>query len=683
MVNVPGFPTIVGYLGVGTHNPYTKKSIRMPTLYSGAKTAKGITRWAMRKMASFVTVVKNDKGLEAFQEDASKAKTKTVVLFSAKNKVAPLLKSLSTDFHRRLSFAAVHGTANETAKMVAAAGVTEFPALLVFEGEATTAFEGDFKDKAAIAAFLEGHARDAAALAAEDAAKRSGVKPTAELTPENFEKTVLGSEEAWVVAYTADGKAVADSLTGWDEMHGQLHDQGLLRSGRVNCKGHTDAESGFCKDVLHKRGKKGLPALVVYPAHKVSDAKDAIFMGGLDVDDAAEKAGDSIKSTLMPLPLGMDPQILDKFMAQGVQQKKVALILFTKKDGPPAGLRSISAEFSGLANVAFVSSPPQATLDRFQIKKLPQMVLMAPGAEEKDPAGGEEKKMNFQIVMYQESTHGKMNFNNIAGFLHSVGLRKENMKGGSGANKAESASLEKREIGPIQQLTAKNFEALCGSKRLCVVGVFDGAGESPRWNWPDSLAEELLTLESIRGEANAAYRFMWLDGVCNAGAAAALGVENGMPSLVVYSPKKKVSAPLVGSFNNKTVAKFLKGVLSGRTRTSPVRGAVTFIDQDCGEFHEAQAAAMEPEAPQEEADDMMAEILAEEAREKEELKATLKAEKKARKEAEKAEKAAKVKAEEDEKEAVKAKARKKRRKKKKAKKKKAAAAKKKKAAKKD
>merc|ERR1711871_630501 len=95
-----------------------------------------------------------------------------------------------------------------------------------------------------------------------------------------------------------------------------------------------------------------------------------------------------------------------------------------------------------------------------------------------------------------------------------------------------------------------------------------------------------------------------------------------------------------------------KGVLSGRVRTSPVRSDVKLNEQDCAEFHKAQAAAMEEETQLDDADDMMAEILAEEQREKEELAAQIKAEKEAAKQAAKKAKEEKEKAEEAEKAAA-------------------------------
>ena len=120
------------------------------------------------------------------------------------------------------------------------------------------------------------------------------------------------------------------------------------------------------------------------------------------------------------------------------------------------------------------------------------------------------------------------------------------------------------------------------------------------------------------------YVFMWADGGCLTDFADAFDVQpSKLPTAVAYAPKKARYASFVGVFGEESVADLLTGVLSGRVKTQSLFQAVPAPDagKDCAALAAAAAAGGsmgdgEPLVEDEDMGDMMAEILAEEARAK-------------------------------------------------------------------
>jgi hypothetical protein len=227
-------------------------------------------------------------------------------------------------------------------------------------------------------------------------------------------------------------------------------------------------------------------------------------------------------------------------------------------------------------------------------------------------------------------------------------------------------------VPELQEVTAANWETLCppSASTLCAIAFLTGGP-----NASDTFEAELAAAtDAAMAHARDPYNFMWADGNCLLEFADAFDVQpSKLPTVVAFSPKKQRYAGFVGVYGEESIRDLLGGVLSGRVKTKPM-SPTTPEDADCAAAHEARKVAMggavgggDGEAYEDEEDlgDMMAEILAEEARAKkareEEIKAeaeAAEAEKKAAAEAE-AQAAAKAKRKKDKKKKAKKKAKKK------------------------
>jgi hypothetical protein len=101
---------------------------------------------------------------------------------------------------------------------------------------------------------------------------------------------------------------------------------------------------------------------------------------------------------------------------------------------------------------------------------------------------------------------------------------------------------------------------------------------------------------------------------------------------VVYAPKKGRYASFVGSLSDEALNDFLAGVLSGRIGTKPMSAPPLPADIDCTTFkRDGSVDGDEVAVEEDDTDmgDMMAEILADEKREREERDAKAEAEKQA------------------------------------------------------
>ena len=149
-------------------------------------------------------------------------------------------------------------------------------------------------------------------------------------------------------------------------------------------------------------------------------------------------------------------------------------------------------------------------------------------------------------MAFDPRMHGKFNFGNIATFLDSfVKMREAGLKeqggqpGGDDADpnrpQQERASRASKDLGPIPELSADNFEAECVSRGgLCGIAMIDGAetnsGKAP--------ALEMLTkLRAKRAGGPIAYS--WLDATCHPNFAAAFELsEVDLPTMIFLSPTK-------------------------------------------------------------------------------------------------------------------------------------------------
>ena len=100
---------------------------------------------------------------------------------------------------------------------------------------------------------------------------------------------------------------------------------------------------------------------------------------------------------------------------------------------------------------------------------------------------------------------------------------------------------------------------------LCAVLVVDGGAE-PR----EARKQYRALLNARDAQDNSLFHYMWVNASTQPGLVDALGASF-YPTVIAVSAKKKRAAQFVGAYDKENVAAFLKGVLSGRERTTEMQ----------------------------------------------------------------------------------------------------------------
>jgi len=162
---VKGTPTIRLYKPKAKQGNSNRKKAVLD--YNQERKAKDMKKFVDYAMPSFVERVKNEEGLQAFEEKARRNGLPQALLFTSKADIKPVTKFLSAEFRRRLLLGQVEESA-ATRAVIDKYGITEFPALVVVppptaDGEEAGAaevvrYDGKSFARAPLQMFLSTHA---------------------------------------------------------------------------------------------------------------------------------------------------------------------------------------------------------------------------------------------------------------------------------------------------------------------------------------------------------------------------------------------------------------------------------------------------------------------------------------------------------------------------------------------
>ena len=343
-----------------------------------------------------------------------------------------------------------------------------------------------------------------------------------------------------------------------------------------------------------------------------------------DVASAKKAALESIPDTYVDKlqDRSVNDPSLDQFMqvSLGGTETMAMALLFTDKPQVPPIFRSVAMEFEGKIGFATLG---QAHMERFNVKKLPTLLVLFPG-ENTAPTDGQPAGVALQGAVYTPQVHGKFSYPNIASFVANfIRARKhelDNLKGeGEVPQDGERAAppAPKKELGPLPELSAANFDAECGSKGgLCAIALLDGAADNSN---KEAQLEMLSQLRARRHGGPLA--FSWLDATCHPEYLAHFDLsETDLPTMLVLHPSKLRWARAVGAFDAETLGAFGTGVASGRTRTDELQSLPTLQEVDCATVKRG-AEAYVAEEEDSLSEDILAEILEEERLQREEREA--------------------------------------------------------------
>lgn len=613
-------PAVLSFTGETTTNPYTKKPERQMALWSDLlEESKGFSsssfkRWVSKQMPN--DVVRRVKSVE----EVSSIELPVAVLVTERSTTSPLAKSLGVALRGRLALVEV-STSDDLASRIA--GSREPPVLATVDPssfEAIKVYEGSLKEREAVLTWLEQHAL-------KERVKKSKKKDA----EEEQEPTQKSEASAWgsrFVPTTASNSAEFASLVLRQEAAVIVFGPGTEPSKEVATKISSLDGSGTVKAVTCEPSVAECGDLMTGQWRVYEFGVESRVIG--DFEDS-KLAFDAAAATVP----GDDVEIVGSGTLDGFVQTAVtstspptAFLVFSLKEEVNIAVKAFARLVRGANQIrvaqyvvsALDDPADSAMLARFQVSKPPSLVAVHAQPASDTPAGA----MALGLAHYDRAAFGALTFNSMIGFAEVLlkqlsseaaqALQEaylDQATGKSGSQRRKSSKSTGKAKGLIDLASTGGFEDGCADAQLCAIFLLDPTGR------PDSFQNELQTAKDVAtAEASAPYSFGWFDAVCYLEVSRSFDIDaSKLPTLVAYAPKKQRFAPYVGKFDAKDLRSFLRGVISGRVSTGPLRTELQPPEpgRNCAV---TSAQADTPEEDRADLDDLMAEILAEEAAEK-------------------------------------------------------------------
>lgn len=316
--------------------------------------------------------------------------------------------------------------------------------------------------------------------------------------------------------------------------------------------------------------------------------------------------------------------------------QKVAVFLMTEKSVTPALVKAVAFLNTHHVVLAMLSNPPAELQAQWHVTKLPAVVsLFATTAE--DPNGGE---MSYSVMQYDKKQLGPLSTITLGHFIKTLHGQAfpdapRSMNGQDNIGQEDTVTSHRPAFSQeIPVLTnQQTFQEACGSGGgLCALLLLASPEMEGEHAADASLRQQVLEVATKSYTANDPYRFAMLYGACFPSFLEGLGLDPSvhLPTLVVLSPKKLRVAHFVGSMEVTSMRDFLRSVVTGTVRTSPISTLPAFPTEapDCadGTFETVLPEELIIEENEDDAAEMasmLAEIRVDEAMKKKELAAQL------------------------------------------------------------
>ena len=619
--SVDRVPAVVGVGSATSMNPYTKKPHRdvLPWLdmfKDNTFSVSSLKRWVGSKILPNVP-----RGPDAVKEQ----KLPVAILVTERTTTSSLAKSLALSLRGRLALVEIH---KDDATEYMTPEDEELPKLLIKD----EAYDGDLKDRGAVLAWLEARALSKDEKISSDTAappKKEEEEP--EETEELFGPTYTGStvatmeevttrlqrEEAAVIVAPADA-VPSDATKTIGKKLGDLDGSGTVKA--YVC-GDCELWRAYGFGTSAKMAPLGVfedPELAYNAAAATVPGADVAIIGGLQLDAFMQR---SLTSPDIP---------------------KAGIIVFSAKDEVSIHVKALGkvlAATTGVPVAQIVVTPDQdqELLARFQVPKIPWVLAfhaqLPPENEEQPPPGS----VSLGIAHFDRKAFGPPVFKSLvtfAGFLlqqldpdAAMALQDHVLEDASASARAQpkpstQQKAKKTKPGTVADLNSLGLDEGC-DQQLCAIFMLDPRADR-------HAADVAIASDVALAEASGPFGFGWLDAGCHPEVAAAFDVDaSKLPTLVAFARRKQRFAFYVGHFNAKDLKSFLRGVPTGRTPTQPLRTDLPAIETDRGCFDLPLEESTEDDTSEESGldDDLMAEILAEEAAEKKRINDELKADK--------------------------------------------------------
>lgn len=380
-----------------------------------------------------------------------------------------------------------------------------------------------------------------------------------ELTEDNFEEEVLGSEDFWLVEFYAPWCGHCQKLTPeWKKAAKEL--EGAARLGAVDC---DDAgNKGLCS----KYDVKGFPTIKVFGEEKdkPSDYQQAREASAI-VSFVKEAAGPGAASSKLVAAL---TYLETYWFLHEDRTPKVLLLTQGEKGGrAPAWLASLAVKYKDgkVKTVKFghadVDAQPQIA-KRLGVESFPALVVTRITGSYKAGAGV------FSVVTSGLDDKGSAAMKAAKAAVDSLALGEDGEEAGMAELPAFPPPETPKKLAPtsFHRLHSDNVDTHCfgGSKPICVLAFARGE------DFPEK--EELIKLS--RKYRNDPFTFVWVDVSKQAEFAAGFGLdaETAPGSLAVVKHGKRTRFYMhSGAVESSAVSETLDRVLGGDVQFKPLK----------------------------------------------------------------------------------------------------------------
>jgi len=368
-----------------------------------------------------------------------------------------------------------------------------------------------------------------------------------QITMSNFDGVISKFRDSALSSlwfFKDDNAADVTFLDEYNKVAGDL--KGMAKICAISCSDYPV----FCD----KQGIKETPAVMIYPVNPMPAFK---YEGKMEGKAVSGKVARFIPDFSTKLTLDN----VDAFITTEPTKPKV--VLFSSKKTVPTIWKALSSEtvFKRTVKFGFASEEDKDIVDRFKVKKFPQVMMQRGSkAEIKEVYSGE---MKFSALKDWVNLHSE------SGMGDKV----------AGAGGKEEESIEEAKpwlVQEVPELTAKSQQDVCfKGEGLCVIYLKEGPITATETDMLTGLSKKFTSQLSDRG---AKMKWMWMDLTIET-EYKTLFAPAQLPSAVVFNPHKRLRFTTMdhGEDNDikgdeQALVKLMDKVLGGDARFKIVPG---------------------------------------------------------------------------------------------------------------
>ncbi|SAM02688.1 hypothetical protein [Absidia glauca] len=382
------------------------------------------------------------------------------------------------------------------------------------------------------------------------AAMYSSRDAVVELTPKNFKQQVLATDKLVAVEFYAPWCGHCQKLAPeWKKAANNL--KGLVTVAAINCDGEANRPLCGQYDV------KGFPTIKVFRSNTnkkgVRTKKPTDYQGPREAKPLVDHLLSQQPSNVRlikgdPAKVKSKASIsIDDFL------ETEAMILFTDKPTTTPLYKALSVDFGGLW-MGEVKKSEKQVLDLFGVQSFPTLLVLKPGEE---------------ASVYS----GKLKYQPLFDYLSTLAPASSESKKETTPSQAPETPVQTK----VEELASdKTLQHHCASG-ICVVAIVS----------PEEKDDLKVVHELHDQNTNGLFRFGWMTSDKASAIVKQLDLVQDYPGLFILHASKQLYRPYVGAWDQKSIARWLDQIASGRVQAFAFSGDLKISSE---EQHQEKAA---------------------------------------------------------------------------------------------